>query len=573
MIVGRIVNRLVWYVDRLLSRVYHARHPGPIGRRLIAAAAPLTGLCQPNDKWNLHVHAPRWMEGVSSAPPAGPLPQPKSIFLFCAYRAVYTTHLVLAVLLVWRGHKVTIGYLPKLQSPNKPPLKDHPSAKPYLHSIMSRIAGLTGGRITCVDLSENMSSAPIDSEAARSQARYDTMMAYQKEDLDLADPVVRGLFDHYVEAGERAQVAIRNHLKDNRYDIYLVGNGCTFEGSHACRIFKEAGYPVNTFEKFAFRGVRVINHGDHFLNGDDIDVIWNRRDELGYGREPYWSTFRQRAEESLRERSRGSTSTWLWELQQAGQQSAEAAFETAGLNENSEFVLICPNVPFDAGYEKITDVFASMKEWIFATVKYLLEETNQIVVVRCHPSEYVWWGGKEPVSQLLADAGFKASERLVIIPGKAKVNTYRLMERCRFGVVFSSSTGLEMAMLGKHVVVGSNVIYSRRGFTHDARSREAYFQNLLTLANANNLGSIDKSQQELATLFYFVYHWVAQYPYPFDKPSSLVRRAPKDVLRSAEMVDYLPYLDLLSMDKNEFAQALPQYLSASKIMERLKRAA
>jgi len=147
------------------------------------------------------------------------------------------------------------------------------------------------------------------------------------------------------------------------------------------------------------------------------------------------------------------------------------------------------------------------------------------------------------------------------------------MERCRFGVVFSSSTGLEMAMLGKHVAVGSNVIYSRRGFTEDASSREAYFQNLLALANANNLGSLEKSRQELATLFYFVYHWVAQYPYPFDKPSSLVRRTPKDVLRSPNAIDYLPYLDLLSMDEKEFAQALPQYLGADKIMERLKRAA
>ena len=49
MIVKRIINRLVWYADRLLSWIYHARHPGPLERQLIAAAAPLTRLCQPND--------------------------------------------------------------------------------------------------------------------------------------------------------------------------------------------------------------------------------------------------------------------------------------------------------------------------------------------------------------------------------------------------------------------------------------------------------------------------------------------------------------------------------------------
>lgn len=569
MIFRRIVNRLVFVVEGLLSRLYNARHPGSVGQALLSLFSGLVNACQPNDKWNLHVLAPMWMEAVH-CPPLAPLPKPKSIFLFCVYRGVFTTHLILAALLAWRGHQVTIGYLPKLQSPNKHPLKDHPSAKPYLRRIMSRIAALTNGKICCTDLSDDMTPVRIDEQLVEKQAHYDTVMACQKEGLDLKDPAVRSLHDHMIEVGRKAQIAIRNHFKAHRYDLCLVGNGTTFEGAHVCRILNELGQPVNSTEKFAFRGVRVINHGDHFLNGDDIDLIWASRDQLGYMREPYLSRFLQQARKSIQERAMNSTETWLWELQRATAQSESEALREAGIPSDRPFILLCPNVVFDAGYGKITNVFSSMKDWLFGTIEFLLQNTGHLIVVRAHPGEGLWWGGKEPVDEMLAKRGLQRSKRLIVIPGQAKVNTYRLMERCLFGVVFSSSTGLEMAVMGKQVIVGGNVIYSKRGFTHDADTQSEYFQHLKELCTSPSVSSLGEDRRQLALLFYFVYHWVAQYPYPYDKPSGIVRRPPKDLVRSADIGRYLPYLDLIAMNKDEFSQHLVEYLHAGRILERLE---
>jgi hypothetical protein len=226
------------------------------------------------------------------------------------------------------------------------------------------------------------------------------------------------------------------------------------------------------------------------------------------------------------------------------------------------FVLVCPNVVFDAGYGKITNVFASMKEWLCGTVEFLLQNTEHLIVVRAHPGEGLWYAGKEPVNQVLADRGLRPGPRLVIIPGPAKVNTYRLMERCRFGVVFSSSVGLEMAVLGKHVAVASNVVYARRGFTHD-------YERLKALATPGSLEPPDAERRERALMFYFVYHWAAQYPYPYDKPSGIARRPPAALVRTADMTRHLAYLDLLAITKEEFARELPRYLSAERVQERI----
>lgn len=472
-------------------------------------------------------------------------------------------------MLAWRGHQVTIGYLPKLRSPNKPPLADSPGAKEYLAASLAGISSLSGGRIECIELGKDGQDLPIDEEAVLRQAHYDTVMSYQREAVDLEDPSVRKLKEHMLGIGRQAQKIARAYFRNHRYDLHIVGNGTTFEGSQFCRVLVEMGAQVNTTEKFAFRGVRVINHGENFLNGDDINLIWSKRDKLGYTSEPFRGSFIAKARESMRERSMNSTTTWLWELQRAVNQSAAEALKQAGLDQGRDFVLLCPNVVFDAGYGKITDIFPSMKDWMFGTIRFLLDNSDSLVVVRAHPGEGLWWGGREPVHEVLAQQGIRPSDRFLIIPGQAKVNTYHLMERCRFGVVFSSSTGLEMATMGKEVVTGSNVIYTRRGFTRDANDQDEYFRNLGALAGREQIPALSQDMQELALLFYFVYHWVAQYPYPYDKPTSIGRAPPFRLLTEYDMSPYLPYLDLIAMRNDEFEAALPHYLSAERVQERL----
>ena len=39
--------------------------------------------------------------------------------------------------------------------------------------------------------------------------------------------------------------------------------------------------------------------------------------------------------------------------------------------------MICPNVPFDAGYESINSTFPSMKTWLIETIQYILKNSNK----------------------------------------------------------------------------------------------------------------------------------------------------------------------------------------------------
>jgi hypothetical protein len=560
---ARWLDRLTRVVDGAGALLYERRHPGRLGRAVIDALAPLVRRATPNDKWNLNVFVPEWLSALEAAG-RPPMPPPKRIFLFCAYRIEFTLTLCLATLLAWRGHRMTLGYLPKLQSPIKEPRHDHPSARPYLAAALGKVARLSAGRIRCVELTERAGGgARVDEAFVARQVRADLMIALKREALDPDDPTVRAESAHYEELGRHAQRIAWSHFLDHRddYDLCLVPNGTTFETAHVCHVAKQMGLPVNTFEKFAFRNVRVVDHGDHCMAFDDLDLFWELRQRAGYEDEPYLSRACARAMELLDEHRSGATRHWALRLQTVGRQSPREVCAGLGLSPDEAFVLVCPNVPFDAGYMELTTIFPSMRQWMLDTVRGLLETTSLTVVVRAHPAEALHWGTRERTPDLLAQAGL-SGPRLVVLPGDAPVNTYALVEACRFGVVFSSTIGLEMAMLGKTVLVGSDIYYTGRGFTVDAKSRDDYFAALGRLA-AESPG-LDDEQVRRAQLFSYLFHFVWQRPYPYDKPSGVRQLPPSALIARGEISRFVETLDALAADPAEWRANVPRWFRADR---------
>lgn len=516
----------------------------------------------PNDKWSLGAHLPLWLRALAIPSPYA-APPSKRIFMFCAYRGQFTLDFMVAILLAWRGHQITFGYLPKLQSPVKEPLVDHASAKPYLAVVLAQVANWSGGRIRCVDLSEeDASGTPPDEAFIRSQVQSDVVMCVKRETLDMNDAETRQRWDYYTVQARKAQCQAFAHFSRTvgSYDLALIANGTTFESAQFCRMAKRLGIPVNTFEKFAFRHIRVMNHGDDFRAFNDLDTAWDQRERLGYHREPFYSFATARALRLLNERRMASKKTWAWVLQTSPNQTADQALSAIGLAPGTPFVLVCTNVPYDAGYDGLLGLFSSMAEWLRETVRHLLDTTELHIVVRAHPGEAAHYGGKERSEDTLAD--YLNHPRLTMIPGERSVNTYGLMERCKYGVVFSSTTGIEMVMMGKQVVVGATVYYSRKGFTIDSETRTDYFGHLTQLAIQPSELRSSEHEQKQAALFHFLLHFIMQWPFPYDKPSCVQAQPPQRLFKAPVMRRYLPFLDALVLSNDEWRKQCIRFIAA-----------
>jgi hypothetical protein len=352
------------------------------------------------------------------------------------------------------------------------------------------------------------------------------------------------------------------HPRRDEFDLAIIGNGTTFEAANVCNVLRRLNISFNTYEKFAFRNVRVMNHGDDFRSFRDLDAVWHNRNELGF-QGSYREFAAAKALELVDGRRRASRVQWAWALQSNPEQTANDAIRDAGINLDLPYALVCTNVPFDAGYDKLCRIFPSMRSWLIHTVKILLDRTDLQIVVRAHPGEAAHYGGKERSEDNLATAGFIENPRLIVIPGSKGTNTYGLMERCKFGIVFSSTTGLEMAMLKKRVLVGADVYYSRRGFTVDADDVESYDKELLRLADAVDNALPSESATD-AALFHFFIHYVMQWPYPWHKDGDAGALPPTEVVRRDAMRRYLQMLDALATPAEEFHDRLREFLSVER---------
>lgn len=565
---GRAQRALQRVGVETLDRLFERRHPGKLGRLLVRLAAPVVRALQPNDKWSTPAFLSEWAKVLDCACTI-PLRRTKKVFIFTAYRGQFTRDIIMALLLGWRGHEVTVGYLPKLQSPIKEPVLDHPSAASFARVMMRDLQRLSGGRVKTVDLSPLQEGATLehpDHASLDGQCRADMLLRTRREHPDMSDPDTRWAQTYYRDLGYRSAAMAHAFFEARRgeFDIVVLPNGASFENAQVLGAAKAWDVPVTTHEKFAFAKVVVINHGDAFFHFHDIDRIWNMRQEAGLSTPEAKAFMFQKAWDLLSARRGGKGGQWGWQYQ-SGTRSLRSDDIRKQLGIEDEFVLVCPNVPFDAGYEGWLDVFPSMRDWLVDTVRFLLSHGSRQIVVRAHPAETRPGFGKETIVAILAEAGIE-DPRLKVLPGGSPINTYDLMPICHYAVVFASTTGVEIAMHGKAVLAGANVYYARCGIVHYGQTQEDYLAILARL-DAAEVPKAASSAEESAEL-YFLFHYGLQWRYPYDKPSHVTALPPTDLVSGGDQTRLCETLDVLVMTEDEYTAALPDLMRIDAIARR-----
>jgi len=556
----KIRNAFIHRIQVIPDKIYLAKHPGVIGKAIMFLFYPLILLMQPNDKWNIHLFIPKWIK-VLETDPIEPLPLSKKILIFSAFRGQFYMNLILAIFLVWRGHKVIFSYLPFLQSPIKEPRHDDLSAEKYLEYALSSVERLSNGRIRCINLNGLINSPiRVDRKFIAKRAMYDAIMSLRREKNDWNDPIYKKEVEHYERIGEKVQKAVRSFFKNkaNNIDICILANGATFLNAHVLSICNEYTVPVNCFDKFSFRNVRNVCHGGNIRSFSDLDSIWECRDKLGFGNSGISDAAINKTMDLLEQRRKGITTEWVTKVHKDNNNENYPA-NFLEFRDKKEYVLICPNVPFDAGYEELTSLFDSMRDWLVTTVRYLIENTDKNIVIRGHPDEDRW-RVEETLEVILHQENIDV-KKLYIIPGKVKFDTYKVIDGMDCGIVFSSTIGLEMAMLGKPVLVGSPIYYSRKGFTYESDSVDGYLELLHDMVNNTSNYKLSKNKIRNSKICHFLLHYGVQVPFPYDKPSGVERIPPQNIVKHESVKKYLSTFDSLSLTQDEWLKAIHEYFS------------
>ena len=152
-----------------------------------------------------------------------------------------------------------------------------------------------------------------------------------------------------------------------------------------------------------------------------------------------------------------------------------------------------------------------MSDWLEHTVKYFAERSDAQLVVRVHPGELL--GAGHPSIEIVRGSLPEMPEHVIVVPPESEINTYDLIELAHLGLVYTTTTGLEMALSGVPVITAGQTHYRSKGFTDDPLSLEEYL-NLIGSRLGEPLGRrLEENQVNLA--WRYAHRFFFEYPFRF----------------------------------------------------------
>ncbi|MCJ7702664.1 MAG: hypothetical protein MUO62_13855, partial [Anaerolineales bacterium] len=370
----------------------------------------------------------------------------------------------------------------------------------YIRDVLQQVEPL----INVIPVME-MPRAKHIPEALRDQlpnATYrDVQYSLLREDVDPESD----LYHLRMERNLAHMGAMVSWLGKHRPDVVIVPNGSMLEFGITFKAAQYLGIPVMTYE-FGEQSERMWLAQNEDVMRQDTSVLWKERKEI-----PLTENEWERAKVFFSARQGGG----LWEnfsrlWQGTPSQGGEKTRADLGLD-SRPIVLLPANVLGDSLTLGRHIFSESMTEWMVRTIEYFTKRSDVQFVIRIHPGEQVGWGPS--VYEILTEVFPHLPENIHLLPADAKINTYDLVNTADFGLVFTTTVGMEMAMIGLPVIVTGQTHYRRKGFTLDVDSWESYFSTLDDVLKAPKDFRPTQEQVELAWTYAFRFFF--EYPQPF----------------------------------------------------------
>jgi hypothetical protein len=276
------------------------------------------------------------------------------------------------------------------------------------------------------------------------------------------DPLAPTTWRAFIRSARRIARGVRAALDRAAPDVVVLCNGLFLFESIAWAICRERGIDVVTYERGFIKETLVFRRNDAACL-TPMDELWAR-----FADQPLTDDEARTLDQYLEDRRHGRrTIDRYWD---------DADFVEHRRSRPGRLVALFPNLTWDSAVIGQSVAFASIQEWMAATIEFFAARAEHELVIRLHPAEVKLPGKqtREPLGAFIAQRFPTLPANVRIIAAEADTSSYPLMDACDVGLVFTSTTGLELALQGKPVIVAGRTHYRGKGFTHDATSPEDY---------------------------------------------------------------------------------------------------
>jgi hypothetical protein len=455
---------------------------------------------RPNTRYNLDQLAANLPESIEQARPYIAKAKPgKKLLLFATLHYWVEQAAIIGLALRGMGHDVTIAYLPYHDWRKDINRFDFRRQDLYTRRVLAPLDGIVRyvslldikpAPVLPADLIEDISLVSV----------YDSQYTDQIEDVDRNTAVYKLRFQHNDFAARAALIL----MQDVKPDAVLIPNGTITELGAVYRAARHLNLRTVTYEFNDQREQVWIAQDDEVMR-QNTDLLW-----LARGGRKLSKDERALIDELEAARMGGRAfgkSVRKW--QDVETKGGEALREELKLDTKRPIVLLATNVLGDS-LTLGRNVFASsMADWIAKTVQFFATRPEVQLVIRIHPGERLTHGPS--MADVVKSALPEIPENIHLIGPLEKINTYDLMEIAQLGLVYTTTTGLEMAMNGIPVIACGETHYRKRGFTFDPMSWDEYY----AMADRMLQSKVTLTESQIQTAWEYAYRFFFEYPLVF----------------------------------------------------------
>ena len=190
--------------------------------------------------------------------------------------------------------------------------------------------------------------------------------------------------------------------------------------------------------------------------------------------------------------------------------SKEEIAKLLDINIKKNIAILFTNLPWDASLVGVEVVFKNPFEWVYETINWFAHRNEKLLIVKVHPAEEIH-GTRLSFLSYIHSKFPELPENIIILPPKTEINTYSLFDIADYGIVYTSTAGLEMAIKGIPVITTAQTHYREKGFTFDAADKKGYFD---MLKNAQKLEMTPK-MVDLANKYGYLHFCDREIPFKF----------------------------------------------------------
>ena len=297
----------------------------------------------------------------------------------------------------------------------------------------------------------------------------------------------------YIESAIMVMKAVNNLNQRIGFNASMFHHGIYVPHGVIGEVLRRDGVPVVNWNAGYRKGTFLFSHGNtyHYTMLDEDTKTWESM-ELNQEKKTQLTNY-------MASRTKG-TRDWHAFLRNPSEK-----VELPGLDASKPTVALLTNVCWDAQLHYPSNVYNTMLDWIFDTIEYFIERQDLQLVIRIHPAEITGdIPSRERVDSAIAERFKNLPGNIFVVSPESNLSTYKLIELSNTTIIYGTKTGVEVALMGKSLIVAGEAWIRNKGLSMDVTSRAQYHDLLDQLPYSRTLGN-DHAERASKYAYHFFF--------------------------------------------------------------------